>query len=111
MGDRGQVHIVDEKVWLYTHWGASELIEVVRSALSKNWRWDDSEYLARIIFDEMIGEEQGTETGYGISSRGPHGDEWRIIHVDCKNQTIKVEDDGDIKLEESFENFIANKED
>ncbi len=66
MGDRGQVKITG--VYLYTHWGATELIKDIKKALGRKQRWDDQEYLARIIFDVMIGNEQGKETGFGISN-------------------------------------------
>ena len=105
MGDRGQVHIKDEEVWLYTHGGATDLIETVRTALEKKWRWDDPEYLARIIFDEMVGDNQGNETGYGIGG-GQHGDVWRIITLDCGVNKITVEDNGEKTLEQSFNDFI-----
>ena len=109
MGDRGQVHIKDEGVWLYTHWGATDLDETVKRAISKRWRWNDPEYLARIIFDEMIGEEQGSETGFGISSKGPHGDEWKIIEIDCQNQTISINEyDGENIKTYSFDDFIIH---
>lgn len=84
MGDRGQVKI--NGVYLYTHFGASELIKDVQIALAKRWRWNDLEYLARIIFDEMKGDDFITETGYGIGTK-LHGDVWRLIEVN-KNEII-----------------------
>ena len=57
MGDRGEVYIKDENVRLYTHWNAHELIENVKLALRKKWRWDDPQYLSRIIFDVMISDK------------------------------------------------------
>ena len=106
MGDRGQVHIKDEGVWLYTHWSAHNLIETVKRAMAKKWRWDDPEYLARIIFDEMVGNQQGQETGFGISSKGPHGDEWRIITIDCASQIVSLSDNGALPSRFSFTDFI-----
>jgi hypothetical protein len=107
MGDRGQVFIEDEGVWLYTHWGATGLIDDVKRALAKKWRWDDPEYLARIILEEMVGPTQyGTETGFGISGEGPHGDEWRIITVNCKEKTITIQDNEGNPRSYTFENFI-----
>jgi hypothetical protein len=106
MGDRGQVHIKDEGVYLYTHWGATELIDKVKSALSKRVRWDDAEYLARIIFSEMVrGFEDGT-TGFGIGT-SKHGDVWRVISIDCSKQQITIEDRDKLVLECSFNDFIA----
>jgi hypothetical protein len=79
MGDRANVVIRDdyvrdndrEAVFLYSHWGGYELPEVVRRALARRERWDDAPYLARIVFDTMIGGHQGGETGFGISTRIP----------------------------------------
>lgn len=75
MGDRAMVKIKDNEggVYLYTHWRGSELADVVQTALARKIRWDDSEYLARIVFDAMTAGHQGEETGYGIAS-GPHSD-------------------------------------
>ena len=106
MGDRGQVHIKNTGVFLYTHWGATELIQQVHTALSKKWRWDDDEYLTRIIFDVMIGNEQGSETGYGIGNE-QHGDVWRLVEIDCSKQTVKIIDNDTIILSTSFEDFIT----
>jgi hypothetical protein len=106
MGDRGQVLIKDEGIYLYTHWGATELTETVRRAMAKRRRWDDPEYLARIIFDEMIGKEQGQETGFGIS-KNKHGDVWKLITVDCKPQKVTVEEHGKTKFKGTFEEFIT----
>ena len=79
MGDRANIVIRDnwngdlhdqEAVFLYSHWGGTELPEVLRQGLiAGRGRWDDATYLARIIFDTMIGGGQGEETGYGISTR------------------------------------------
>ncbi len=79
MGDRANVVIRDtwpddlgpkEAVFLYSHWGGSELPETLRRALDEGrGRWSDGSYLARIVFDRMVGSDQGAETGYGISTR------------------------------------------
>jgi len=111
MGDRGQVLILPDKVYLYTHWGASDLEKTVQEALNHNWRWDDSEYLARIIFDTMISDDQGNETGFGIGT-SLHTDVYKLVTVDCKNQTVKVEQINykpKIEYEGSFEDFIKHE--
>ena len=89
MGDRGQIHIKDSGVWLYTHWGATELPDILRRALARKQRWSDDEYLARIIFSEMIRDEINEETGYGIG-KGQHTDVNRVLEVDCQNQQVKM---------------------
>lgn len=53
MGDRANVYIREDQthgIYLYTHWGSSELPETVRTALARHERWSDTPYLARIIF-------------------------------------------------------------
>ena len=109
MGDRGQVCIQfstpNEKVYLYTHWGANDLVDTVRGALAKTWRWYDPGYLARIIFCEMVKGDEDGETGFGIDLV-KHLDIWRLITVDCQNQKIVIEDHGKIAEESTFEEFI-----
>ncbi len=89
MGCRGQVQIKPDNVFLYTHWGASVLPETVKVALSKKWRWDDSEYLARIIFDVMT-DGAKDETGFGIGA-AQHNDIETLVVVDCDEQTVTVD--------------------
>jgi hypothetical protein len=105
MGDRGQVYVKDSGVYLYTHWSATELVDVVKRAIAKRWRWNDDEYLTRIIFEEMTKGERDTETGYGIGT-GKHSDVWRFITVDCSKQLVTVEDEGEAPMEYTFE-YIA----
>jgi hypothetical protein len=106
MGDRGQVRFIYSdyngpaqrldgnggEVWFYTHWGAGALWECVASALRRGkGRWDDDEYLARIIFCEMVGNDVDGTTGFGIGM-SRHGDVWQVITVDAGNQTVTVEE-------------------
>jgi hypothetical protein len=107
MGDRAQVHIKDEGVYLYTHCTGHRLPTMVQKALQKRWRWDDPEYLARIIFDVMIGDEQGNECGYGISTE-KHGDVWRVVEVDCDHRTVIVVDHGEVQYKGMFDEFITD---
>ena len=76
MGARAQVYIESEGVYLYTHWGAGEIESLVNRVMetpkAKNRR-NDGEYLARIIFCEMIKDDIDGETGYGIGTI-MHGD-------------------------------------
>lgn len=78
MGERANIVIradesglaAKEGVFLYTHWRSRDLPEILRIALAsgRNY-WNDEPYLARIIFDEMVDNNQGGETGFGISTR------------------------------------------
>jgi len=93
MGDRGQVRLVSEgspDIYLYTHWGATELPEVVADALKRGkGRWGDDEYLNRIIFTEMIKDDVMSETGFGIGT-AEHGDVWRVVTVNHDSKTVEV---------------------
>jgi hypothetical protein len=107
MGDRAQVFIEDEKVYLYTHWNATELPEIVANALARGKeRWDDPEYLTRIIFSEMIKDDINGLTGYGIGTT-KHNDIWRLITISCSGQIIKIEDEGKPFQQFRFPDFIA----
>ena len=91
MGDRANILIKDgtSKVYLYTHWCGTELPKTLQTALARKLRWDDGQYLARIIFSEMIKDSLTDECGYGISSVVGDGDS-RILEVNIQKQTVKV---------------------
>jgi hypothetical protein len=59
MGDRGNVVIVGSDhppIYLYSHWGGSELpFDVQRALRNGKSRWNDGAYLTRIIWDHVIG--------------------------------------------------------
>lgn len=105
MGDRANVVVVenDEQVCLYTHWMGSELPDVLRSALKRGkTRWTDGQYLARVIFCEMVrGDMEGT-TGFGISQTiGDGGNQVIVVNID--EQTVSVNGAGPI----GFEAFVG----
>ena len=89
MGNRGQVLIKDESIYLYTHWQGSNLINIVREALSRKQCWDDPEYLARIVFSTMTKGYEDEETGFGIGNK-QHGDINFLIELDCATQQIRI---------------------
>lgn len=111
MGDRGQVKILmggdTAPVFLYAHWGGEDLWRDVQTALKLKERWEDEEYLARIIFQGMLAGDDGT-TGYGISTT-MHGDiEHPIPEIDCDKQIIKVltRDGKETGLQYTMEEFV-----
>ena len=95
MGDRGQVQLVsqgDPDIYLYTHWGATNLPGVVADALVRGRdRWGDDEYLNRVIFSEMIQGNVLSNTGYGIGT-SLHSDTWLVVEVDHVNQKAGVKE-------------------
>lgn len=111
MGDRGQVKMRERgrEVYLYTHWGASVLVDDVRAALlraQQDGRLDDAAYLSRIIFCQMMPAEDHYETtGFGISLLPTDGKE---IVIDVDDQTIQSQEYG-ITIQ-SLKDFIHNTE-
>lgn len=110
MGDRGQIKVIQSNgtLYLYTHWDGNSLIGTVKEALSKKERWDDEEYLTRILFSAMIAKDIEGTTGFGIGFR-EHGDlDNPVITVDCIRQevTFKLNEGPSINL--SFSEFIQN---
>lgn len=105
MGDRAQVAIKQgaKTVYLYTHWGGSELPSVVRAALARQQRWDDPEYLTRIIFCQMVKRDVDAETGFGIGTQLHDDNEHPLITVDPDKQTIKI---GSVVM--AFADFIKS---
>jgi hypothetical protein len=107
MGDRANVKIRNQNgsVFLYTHWDGSELPDKLQRALKRHQRWDDSAYLTRIIFCEMVRDDIDGETGFGISTNRTMDDR-PILIVDCSSQRVAVGDRADIEIRSvSFEEF------
>jgi len=110
MGDRCNVLVVDSfndnEVWLYSHWGGSEIETTVRDAMRRGRdRWGDGSYLARIIFSEMIKDDVMGTTGYGISAECGDGDN-NVIQVNCKYQTVTYNG-----VTRTFDAFVEEKTD
>jgi hypothetical protein len=95
MGDRANVHVIENEkengVYLYTHWCGTYLPLKLQEALATRWRWNDGQYLARIIFDVMTARTHGEETGYGISAHLGDGAR-RVLTVNIEKQTVSFED-------------------
>ena len=90
MGTRAQVLIEDTKVYLYQHWSGNRLLDTVVESMKKcSDRWDDPEYLTRIIFCDMVRYDLDGHTGYGIGN-SQHGDIEYLVKVDCKKKTVKL---------------------
>ena len=104
MGDRANVKVVEgnSKVFLYTHWRGSELPKILQQALSYKERWTDNQYLARIIFQEMLGDDTGT-MGFGISSTVGDGED-RVLTVNVDKQEVSV---ANPKITWSFEEYLS----
>ena len=94
MGNRANINVkgAGSSVFLYTHGDGERLPYILRDALKKKERWDDSQYLASGIFremikDDVIEDDMDQFTGFGISSKCFDGSE-NVIVVDADNQTV-----------------------
>lgn len=90
-------------VTLYSHWGETTWREDLAVALNKaEPRWTDGSYAVRIVVSQLIGDDWGKETGYGLftSVDGEDLGDTTVI-VDFTNQTIN-----DTGNEHSFTSFI-----
>ena len=113
MGDRANIHVKTrgrKGIFLYTHWGGSDLPQVLSAALERGRScWDDDAYLARIIFCEMVKNDVRGIRGYGISTYVVDGED-RIIEVEVDPEILP----GDQKItigdrSWTFEEFIKQK--
>ena len=105
MGDRANIYVVDEKpdstgltrgIYLYTHYYGSSWPENLRKALctgpARN-RWDDSQYLVRILVAHLFEDLGLGETGGGISTlRGDN--EYPITILDTVNKRVAFAEEG-----------------
>jgi hypothetical protein len=119
MGTRAQVLV--NGVYLYQNSDGDNLFKKVCLSVNRAiaaWRDNDPEYLARIIFCDMIqGDERGT-AGFGIGSE-PFDDINFLVVVDIDEKTIKQyhnnDQTGDCKISinwghESLVNEMRNHE-
>lgn len=103
MGDRANIVIKSdgEQVCLYTHSNGTVLPETLRAAMLRGKdRLDDPQYLARIIFCEMVKGYEMDTTGFGISQTIHDGGD-KVITLDVDAQTMMLG-----KHEVSFTDFM-----
>ena len=106
MGDRANVFMVDRKpdstglvtgIYLYTHWDGYQWPEMLRKALSEPLalrRWNDEQYLARIVVDQMFRDLRDCETGGGIGTLRCDN-EYPIIVLDLLNRQVSFAAEGE----------------
>ena len=92
MGDRANLVVETrpgQRVLFYTHHGGEYVPYRLQKGLRQRKRWDDPPYLARILFDALVGERHGTTIGYGIDV--DFGDNNRdVLVVRCERQVVEV---------------------
>ena len=94
MGDRSNIVVVqpdNNRIFLYGHWMGDDNYRVAGQVLSRQERWNDAPYLARMLFARMTaGDEEGS-TGYGIST-AMCDNEYPIVVIDPQNQSVHLEE-------------------
>jgi hypothetical protein len=91
MGSRTNFELKDSRgsVWLYSHWGGDTKAQDLANALQKaEPRWTDHTYGMRIVISQLIGDDWGSELGYGISSWEAGEESYDPICVDFPSQTV-----------------------
>jgi hypothetical protein len=106
----GQVEVISPygRIYLYTHDHAARLTNDVYTALAARQRWDDADYLAKIIFCHMVPLEcWEQDRGYGIGTQ-LYVDVNLLISVDTVKQevTITSAKDKTFFYRSSFKSFI-----
>mgnify|MGYP003135491006 CR=1 FL=1 len=78
MGDRGNIGIIQPEgaVFLYAHWGGSDVKQATAQALAKGGECDYT-YFTRIAMNELQGDQRGVK-GFGISVGTPCDNEYDI---------------------------------
>ena len=113
MGARAQIKVNQGPVYLYTHHGSGEILKTAQKGMKMGEpRWHDPEYLTRILFDAMKGNDTDSTTGYGIGVQ-MHGDIDCYVAVDCSERKVSYHQyQNEVAFFEwSFEEFInANLE-
>lgn len=108
--DSGQVEVISPygRIYLYTHDHAARLTNDVYSALVGGQRWDDADYLAKIIFCHMVPIEcWQDDKGYGIGTQ-LYADVNLLITVDTVKQMVSITSatDKTFFYRASFKDFI-----
>ena len=90
MGDRNNIKITysnGQSIFLYSHWGGSQLRDIVLHSMEYSDRVTDESYFARVLFSKMLisggTRDIDSETGYGIA---PY-----VVDQDANNKMIHVD--------------------
>ena len=108
--DSAQVEVVSPygRIYLYTHDHAARITNDVYSALVAQRRWDDADYLAKMIFCHMVPIEcWQDDKGYGIGTQ-MYADINLLVTVDTVKQEVTITSavDKGFRYQGSFQEFI-----
>jgi hypothetical protein len=80
-------------VYLYAHDDGMALPRITQAALRHfPDRWDDPQYLARIIFSAMIRDDLDSGLNFGISATLREGRD-RVLVIDTVTQEVRYQDE------------------
>ena len=110
--ESGQVEIVGPygRLYLYTSHNKEDLVKQVHETLSLHKRWDDPDYLARMIFCRMVPlESWKEEKGYGIGTQ-LYADIELLITLNTKDKVITIQVTSDLRKSYSlsFSDFVES---
>lgn len=91
--ESAQVEIVGPygRVYLYTSHNKEELVKQVHEMLSLRKRWDDPDYLSRMMFCRMVPiESWAEEKGYGIGTQ-LYTDVELLVTLDTRIKIITIQ--------------------
>ena len=94
MGDRSNIVVVqpdNNRIFLYGHWMGDDNYRVAGQVLSRQERWNDAPYLARMLFSLMTSHDPNSDTGFGISTT-MCDNEYPIVVIDPQNQSVHLEE-------------------
>lgn len=97
------------RIFLYTHYDGWELPSILQAALVRGKeRWDDEQYLGRIIFSELTQRYPMGLIGYGLTTYECDGG-YALLVVDAEKQTVEIEGSsqygGGLKF--TFDEYVA----
>jgi len=103
MSKRAQILIEDCGVYLYDHIGgdSNRIFKVLHAALSRRVLYDN-EYMAAIVFREMVKEDLDGKDRFGIGTF-LHPDIGLLITINCGDETIVAKEDPNLSEEERKE--------
>lgn len=114
----GQVQVVGPhgSVYLYTHDNAGTLVSIVHEVLSRRERWNDPDYLSRMLFCAMIPNDQwNSDKGFGIGTQY-YIDANLLIVINTEMNRISISSYGSgvdnvvMDLEDFVQNFYYKAE-
>lgn len=95
MGDRANIYITQENgekpgLYFYTHSSGYRLPLTLQDALKRGQdRWEDEQYLSRIIFCELVKGHEMNTTGFGITTYLCDGG-YKILTVNSVTQKVGI---------------------